>query len=78
MPRKELLALAVSSQNAFVSLRGTLFHPREQRRPEVEADASVVVDDFFDTPLPIEYARGAVWQVTLGSDALIPVVVRTG
>ena len=40
-----LLALAIGLEDAPVDVRRVRLHPGEQRRPEVEADARVVVDD---------------------------------
>ena len=51
----------------------------EQRRPEVEADARVVVDDARRCARsPSRMRDAAVGRVALGGDALVPVVVRVG
>ena len=49
--------------------------PGEERRPGVERDRGVVVDDRDDAVPGVEDARGRVGRVALGRDALVPVVV---
>ena len=52
--------------------------PTQQRRPEVEADARVVVEDADDFVRLVGDAGGAVGGVALGGNALVPVVVGRG
>ena len=78
MARERLLALAVGLQYPLIGVRRVVLHPGQQRRPEVEADAGVVVDDLCDPASFVEDPRGAVGQITLGGNALVPVVVGRG
>ena len=55
-----------------------VFEPAEQGGPEVEAHARVVVDDADDLMLVVDDAGGAVGGITLGGDALVPVMVGRG
>jgi hypothetical protein len=73
-----LAAVAVRRQHRLVRLRLPVLEPGEQRRPEIEADARVVVDDAGDAPLAVEHPRGRVGRVGLRGDALVPVMVRIG
>ena len=52
--------------------------PRQQRRPDVEAQVLVVVDDGSDTAVLVDDTRPPVGAVALGGDALVPVVERRG
>jgi hypothetical protein len=75
MARERLLALAVGLQHPLIGVRRVVLHPRQQRRPKVEADAGVVVDDLCDPARFVENPRGAIGQITLGGNALVPVMV---
>src|SRR4051794_15221577 len=55
-----------------------VLYPGEERRAEVEADLRIVADNARDVPLAVHDSRGGVRRVTLGGDALVPVVVRVG
>ncbi len=69
-------AHAVGPENAFVSDAVVALHPREERRPEVEADALEVVHDLFDARVAVENPGERVRAVAFLVDALVPVVER--
>ncbi|MGA9565898.1 MAG: hypothetical protein WBS19_10290 [Candidatus Korobacteraceae bacterium] len=69
------MAFAVGVENGLISLRGAVGQPGEQSGPDVEADAGVIVDDADDAVVRSQNAGGGVGSVTLGSNALVPVVV---
>ena len=75
---KVLLALPVGLAHHRVGQGRFLFHPGEQRRPEVEAHPRVVVGDAQDAVLAVHDAGGAVRRIALRRDALIPIVIRLG
>ena len=77
-PRKRAAALLVGVEDGPVDLRAGPLHPGEERRPDVEADRGVVVDDVDDAVPGVEDAGGRVRRVALGRDALVPVVVGGG
>ena len=52
--------------------------PAQQGRPEIEADAGIVVDDILNVAFVVENASRRVRLVTLFGDALVPVVVGLG
>ena len=54
------------------------FEPREQGRPEVEADPRIVVHDANDLVLAVDDARGPVGRIAFGGDPFIPIVVGRG
>src|SRR6185369_11031261 len=56
-------AVSIGDQDLLVRVAVMSLEPREQRRAEVEIDERVVDD---------------VWRVTLGVDALVPIVKRRG
>ncbi len=66
----------VGVEDGGIDLRLTLLEPGEERRPEVEGDRSVVVDDLGDEVAGVEDARGGIRPVALGGDPLVPVVIR--
>ncbi len=66
----------VGIEDGGIDLRLTLLEPGEERRPEVEGDRSVVIDDLGDEVAGVEDARGGVRPVALGGDPLVPVVIR--
>src|ERR1700693_5940477 len=78
MTRERLLALAVGLEHPLLDVRRAVLHPRKQGRAAVETDAGVVVDDLCDPARLVEDPRGAVRQITLGGNALVPVVVGRG
>jgi hypothetical protein len=51
--------------------------PGEERRPEVEADPGVVVDDALDQPVLVKYPRGGIGSIALDGDPLVPVMIGT-
>jgi hypothetical protein len=71
------LALAVGLAESLIDLRGVRLQPGEERRPEVEADPGVVVDDALDQPVLIKDPRGGVGSVALNGNPLVPVMIRT-
>ena len=78
MPRKALLAQPVGIQNRLVSVRRLLLHPGQQRGPEVETDAGVVVDDLRDAVVCVQDPGRAVGRVALRRDTLVPIVIWRG
>jgi hypothetical protein len=76
MPGKALAAFAVGFDDGGMDLFGMASHPAHQGRPEVEADARIIVDDLGDAFVGGEDARGGVRRVAFRRDALVPVVVR--
>ena len=73
-----LARLTVSVENRGVGLGGLRLHPREQRRPKVEAHPGVVVDDVNDAACFIEDAGRCVGRVALSRHPLVPIMVRVG
>src|SRR5678815_5729022 len=55
--------LVISVQDLLISVAMMSLEPGEQRRSEVEADERIVDD---------------IWRVTLGVNALVPIVKRRG
>ena len=76
--REPLAADPVGVEDGSVDGGVVGLEPREKRRPEIEADLRVVVRDAHDPVLLVEDPRRRVGPVTLGRDALVPVVVRVG
>ncbi len=68
-------ALPVGIADHAIGARRIFFQPGEQGRPEVEADARVVVHDADDLVLAIDDARGAIGRIAFRRDALVPIVV---
>jgi hypothetical protein len=54
------------------------FHPGEECGAEVEAHFLIVIDDFEDSSVGVEYAGGGVLGVTFGVNSFVPVVVWVG
>src|SRR5690348_17036456 len=52
-----------------------VLHPGEEGWPKIEADAGVVVNDFYDVAFAVEDAGGRIGRITLGGNALVPVMV---
>ena len=75
MPAVAQHALPVGITDHAIGAGRIFFQPGEQGRPEVEADARIVVHDADDLVLAIDNARGAIGRVAFRRDALIPVVV---
>ena len=71
-----LAAFAVGGEDGAVDFRIVAFKPTHQGRADVEADHRVIVDDPHDAVLRVEDARDRIRAVTLGGDALIPIVER--
>jgi hypothetical protein len=71
-------AAALAVQDHAIGARRVLLEPAEQRGPEVEAHARVVVHDPGNQVLVVHNARRAVGGVALRADALVPVVVGSG
>src|SRR5690606_15087751 len=68
----------VGLEDPLIDGRFGPLHPREQRRPEVEAHPRVVADDLLDVAAFVEDARRGVRAVALRGDALVPVVEGIG
>ena len=68
----------VGVEDAAIGAGSFVGEPLEQGGAEVEAHAGVVIDDADDLVLAVGDAGGAVGGVTLGGDALVPVVVGRG
>jgi len=66
----------VGVEDAAIGAGSLVGEPLEQSGAEVEAHAGVVVDDADDLVFEVGDAGGAVGGVTLGGDAVVPVVVR--
>ncbi len=75
MPAVAQHALPVGIADHAIGTRRILFQPGEQGRPEVEADARIVVHDADDLVLAIDNARGAIGRIAFRRDAFIPIVV---
>ncbi len=71
-------ALLVRVEDGLVDLGARLLHPGQERRPGVEADRGVVVDDVDDPVLGVEDAGRGVRRVALGRHPLVPVVEGRG
>ncbi len=71
-------ALPVGIADHAIGAGRIFFQPGEQGRPEVEADARVVVHDADDLVLAIDDARGAVGRIAFRGDPFVPVVVGRG
>jgi hypothetical protein len=69
-------AVAIGSHHRVEGLGHMAREPRRQRRPDVEAEAGVVVVEAHDAALPVEDASPGVGRVALLGDAAVPVVVR--
>ena len=54
-----------------------VLHPGQKRRPEVEADPRVIIDQPRDPPVRTEDPRHRVRSVALRRDSLVPVVKRS-
>src|SRR5579859_3398072 len=76
VPAEALATCAIGFQNGAIGFRLLRLHPGEQRRAEVEADVGVIIDDALDISLGIQNARSRIGSVTLGGNALVPVVER--
>jgi hypothetical protein len=73
---EQCFAFAITIQNALITLRLVIFHPRQERWSEVKTDASVIVDDLRYAPIRIEDPRCTIRQVALAGDPLISIMVR--
>ena len=78
MTGKILLTFPVRCQDRCVDAGRFGFEPIKQRRPEIETDLGVVVDEVDDLVLAVQDARDGVRRITFRTDALVPVVVRVG
>ena len=78
MTAEALAAGAVGFENCAIGFRLLGFYPGKKRGAEVEADVGVVVDDALDASFIIKNARSRVRRVTLGGNALVPVVEGIG
>src|ERR1019366_3462076 len=73
-----LLTFAVGVENGLIGVRCAVGHPGEQRGADVEADPRIVVNDACNAVVRSQDAGSSVGSVTLGGDALIPVMIRIG
>ncbi len=71
-------AAALAVKDHAVGAGSVFVEPTEEGGAEVEADASVVVDDAHDLVFVVDDAGGAVGRVALGADTLVPVVIGRG
>jgi len=71
-------ALPVGIADHAIRSGRIFFQPREQGRPEVEADSRIVIQDANDLVLAIDDARGSVGRIAFGGDPFIPIVVGRG
>src|SRR5437867_573068 len=76
MSAETRFALFVGVEDRCVSGRRLLCQPAEERRPEVEADAAVIVDDPLDRARFIEDPRPGIRPVALGAYPLVPIMKR--
>ena len=67
---------AIGIDDGVIRLGRACLEPGDERRPDVEVDGRVVVDDAEDAVARIEDSRRRVRRVALGGDALVPVVIR--
>ncbi len=75
---KTLAAAQLALQHHAVGAGRILLQPTQQRGPEVEVDARVVVQDARNLVLAVHHPRRAVGGVALRANALVPVVVGRG
>src|ERR1700687_2259913 len=69
-------ALPISIDDSGIRLRMFVLEPAQQGRPKVEADARIVVHNSFPARSRISYADAGICLVTLGMDALVPIMER--
>jgi len=74
VPAEPGRAQAVRLEYPPVDAGEIILEPREERRPEIEADPFVVVDELRDAAPAVEAARERVREVALVRDAVVPVV----
>jgi len=70
-----LLALAIGIEDGLIGVGRAIGHPGQERGANVEADSRVIVDNSSDAVVRTQNARRRVGRVTLGGDALVPVVI---
>jgi len=78
VPGEILLAALVGVHNGVVDPWGIFPEPGEQGGPEVEAHPRIVIENADDLVVLVDDARGAIGRITLGGDAVVPVVPRSG
>src|SRR6266404_3301552 len=71
-------ALLIRIDDAGIRLRMIVLEPAQQGRSKIEADIRVVVHNSFPASGRIGNAHPGIWLVTLGMNALVPVVKRRG
>src|SRR6185295_3651220 len=74
MSGKALSALLVRFENRPIGLRLIRCQPRQKSRAKIETDTGVVVCNLLDVLVTVQNTRRAVWGITFGSDALVPVM----
>ena len=78
MATKQFLTTLVCPDEHGISIRVILFEPRKQRGAEIPGNAVVVVPDFDNTTLAVQYAGCRIRRVAFVVDAGIPIVERVG
>ena len=73
-----LPAAPFAVQDHAIGALRVLHQPAQQRRPEVETDARVIVHNARDLVLAVHDARRPIGGIALRADALVPVVVGRG
>ncbi len=74
VPGEARLALAIRVENRLIGARICRLHPREERRPDVEAHPGVRVHHPANAARSVEQACPRVRSVALVCDLLVPVV----
>ena len=73
---KAFPAFPVGFKDRFIHTGGMHLQPGQERGTEVEADLAVIVHDFNDLTLLVQYAGGRIGRVAFRGDALVPVMIR--
>src|SRR5258707_9196033 len=71
-------ALLIRIDDAGIRLRMIVLEPAQQGRSKIEADVRIVVHNSFPACRRIGDMRSGIRAVTLGVNALVPVVKRRG
>src|SRR5258706_108776 len=69
-------ALLIGNDDFGIRLRMFIPQPAKQGGSEIETDVRVVVHDYFPARTRMSDPHAGIWLVTLGMNALVPVVQR--